>query len=638
MARPPRIPTPPARPKPLPKWLRPSSPAAADASSHGDDAALLQQAVQKHQAGALQEAQALYLQILARHPGQDDVHVYLAVLTAQQGNMPLAISQLQAVVQRNPGHTSALCNLGNALREAGRNEEALRHLDAALALRPDFMDALYNRAAVLRELQRKEEALAAYQQVHALQPAYAKVLNNLLELKGQLCDWAGLVDLETRAVQAIRAGQLTGPVFVDLLNAQATPRDQWMGARLHARHAYPAMPAVWKGQRHAHDKIRVAYLSADFHDHATTVLMADLFEQHSRERFEWTALSYGPPSTSAMRQRLVAAFDRFEDVRSLPDRGVAQWLCDHEIDIAVDLKGFTGQNRFGIFTHRGAPIQVNYLGYPGTLGADCIDYVIGDAWVTPHDHQDVYSERIVRLPGSYQPNDRQRPLPAAAQSEAARSRGLSMRASEGLPRDGFVFCCFNSAHKIQPWMFDIWMRLLHAVPGSVLWLLADSQRPQVQARLQAEAKSRGIAPERLCFAPRSGLVPYLERMSLADLFLDTAPYNAHTTASDALWVALPVLTCPGPTFASRVGASVVAAAGVPELIAPDWHAYEHLALALARQPEQLQGVRQRLRANRSACALFDTPRQARALEAAFEAMYRRHQHAEAPRALDISDQ
>ncbi len=638
MARSPRIPARSSAPSPLPRWLR--IPPSAPAPSLREEEALLRRAVEQHQAGKLQEARALYAQILARRPDQDDVQVYLAILNAQQGDIALAISQLQAVVLRNPRHEPAHCNLGNALREAGRHDEALRHLDAALALRPDSRDALYNRATVLRELDRKEQALAAFQQVHALQPSYAKVLNNLLDIKGQLCDWPEMAELEARAVQSMRTGQLTGPVFVNLLNSQATARDQWIAARQHALQTYPAMPAVWTGQRHAHEKIRVAYLSADFHDHATSVLMADLFEQHSRDRFEWTALSFGPQSASAMRRRLVAAFDRFEDVRSLSDRDVAQWMFDQEIDIAVDLKGFTGQHRFGIFTHRGAPIQVNYLGYPGTLGSDCIDYILGDAWVTPPDHQEAYSERIVRLPGSYQPNDRQRPLPAAAQSELGESQRQEMRASAGLPRDGFVFCCFNSHHKIQPQVFDIWMRLLHAVPGSVLWLLSESTEPGTQSRaqsnLKAQAGSRGIPPERLCFAPRSALATHLERMSLADLFLDTSPYNAHTTASDALWVGLPVLTCPGQTFASRVGASVVAAAGVPELIAPDWHRYEQSALTLARQPEMLRSLRQRLRTHRATCSLFDTPRLARALEAAFDAMYRHHRSGQASRSLDVS--
>ncbi|MGH8723060.1 MAG: tetratricopeptide repeat protein, partial [Burkholderiales bacterium] len=334
-------------------------------------------------------------------------------------------------------------------------------------------------------------------------------------------------------------------------------------AELHVRSSTPApSPPLWNGERYGHARIRVAYLSADFCEHATAYLMAGLFECHDRSGFETVAISYGPDDGSPMRARLARAFDRFVDARVLPDARIARLLRDMEIDIAVDLKGLTTDTRFGILAHRPAPVQVAYLGYPGTCGAGFIDYVLADRFVLPEAERRHWTEKVAYLPDCYQVND-------AAQSIAAR---VPDRAAAGLPEAGFVFCSFNNSYKILPRLFDVWMRLLRAVPGSVLWLLEDNAIARLN--LEREAASRGIDAARLVFAPRLPHAEHLARHRLADLFLDTLPVNAHTGASDALFAGLPLVTCAGKAFAGRVAGSLLHAVGLPELVVHALPEYE----------------------------------------------------------------
>jgi predicted O-linked N-acetylglucosamine transferase (SPINDLY family) len=354
-----------------------------------------------------------------------------------------------------------------------------------------------------------------------------------------------------------------------------------------------------------HDRIRLAYLSADFHSHPTAQLMVELFERHDRTRFEVTAIAFGPDDNSAMRRRLVAAFDRFEDVRDWSDLEIAQLLRSREIDIAVDLNGHTHEARPGIFSHRPAPVQVNYLVYPGTTGADFMDYVLGDRIVLPLDQQPFFSEKIIHLPDCYQANDATRVVPPAP-----------TRAQAGLPEGGFVFCCFNNSWKITAPVFDTWMRFLQQVPGSVLWLL-DSP---AAGNLRTAAKARGVEANRLVFAPRLPPDKHLARHQLADLFLDTLPYNAHTTCSDALWAGVPVVTCIGKAFQGRVAASLLHAIDLPELVTIRPQDYEALALDLAKNPALLKATREKLARNRSTTQLFDSDRFRKNIEAAYEAM------------------
>jgi predicted O-linked N-acetylglucosamine transferase (SPINDLY family) len=393
----------------------------------------------------------------------------------------------------------------------------------------------------------------------------------------------------------------------------------------YTRERHPAVqPPLWNGERYRHDRIRLAYLSADFHEHATAYLMAELFELHDRARFEVSAISFGPNKRSRMRTRLRRSFERFIDVRAQSDHEVASLVREMEIDIAVDLKGFTTDSRTGILAYRAAPIQVNYLGFPGTMGADYIDYILADRVVIPEEHQPCYTEKVVYLPDSYQVNDSRRSIAERTPS----------RAEAGLPERGFVFCCFNNNYKITPAVFDVWMRLLRQVPDSVLWLL--EANAVAASNLRREAQARGVEPERLVFAKRAKLAEHLARHRLADLFLDTLPYNAHTTASDALWTGVPVLTRLGSSFAGRVAASLLRAVGLPELIARSVEEYEALALELATDPALLRQFKDRLAANHLTAPLFDTARFTRHIEAAYTRMWEIGQRGEVPRSLDIS--
>jgi predicted O-linked N-acetylglucosamine transferase (SPINDLY family) len=368
----------------------------------------------------------------------------------------------------------------------------------------------------------------------------------------------------------------------------------------------------------AHDRLRIAYLSADFHNHATAQLAIELFERHDRTRFDICAISFGPDDGTAMRAACVAAFETFLDARAMSDEAIAAWMRGKEIDIAVDLKGFTTGARERVFALRPAPLMVNYLGFPGTLGTEVYDYILADAVVAPMAMQPFFAETIVHLPGSYQPNDSRRGVPETSLS----------RAEAGLPQTGFVFASFNNSYKITPAVFDVWMRLLAATQGSALWLLDDNAL--ATANLRKEAAARGIDPARLVFAPRVGPNAHLARQRLADLFLDTQPCGAHTTASDALWMGLPIVTCLGGAFAGRVAASLLHAVGLADLVAPDLAAYERLALELARDPGRLAAIRARLETERYRLPLFDADRYRRGVEAAYETMWARHQRGDPP--------
>ena len=341
--------------------------------------------------------------------------------------------------------------------------------------------------------------------------------------------------------------------------------------------------------------------------------MAGLFELHDKEKFELFAFSFGTDTKDEMKVRVSQAFDQFINVTGLSDLEVAQLSRNLGIDIAIDLKGLTQDTRLGIFSYKAAPIQVSYLGFPGTLGADYIDYLIADKTLIPAECKQHYSERIVYLPNSYQVNDRRRAIAPIQFTKP----------ELGLPEDAFVFCCFNNSFKITPDVFDTWVRVLKAVDASVLWLLQDN--PTAAMNLQKEAALRGLNPARLVFAKRMGLPEHLARHKMADLFLDTLPCNAHTTASDALWAGLPVLTCMGESFASRVAGSLLNAIGLPELITQTSEDYEALAIELATKPSKLQSIKAQLAANRLTTPLFDTSLFTQHIEAAYEKMYERYQ-------------
>jgi protein O-GlcNAc transferase len=510
-----------------------------------------------------------------------------------------------------PDDAAAWHARGFALQMLKRRLDALSCFDKALELAPDNHEMRASRANMLFEVERFEAAARDYEILLEDGSAPAWVRGYLTICRLHCCDWRFLAEDRPKIAAALEAGQFvvdpTGNAFIS-----HSLREQLRCARIWAAERYPTAVPLSARERYRHDRIRIAYLSADFRAHATAFLMAGVFDHHDKSRFETVAISYSADDKSLMRARLMAAFDSFIDVQGKGDDEVARLLRDREIDVAIDLKGYTAEGRPGILSYRPAPIQAHYLGFPGTMGVDYVDYLIADPVIIPQEHQAFYTEQIAYLPDTYQCNDRKRRV----------AERIPTRFEAGLPL-GFVFCCFNNNHKIAPEIFEVWMRLLRGVEGSVLWLLQDNAA--VIGNLKREASARGVAPERLIFASRTDPAGHLARQSLADLFLDTLPYNAHTTASDALWAGLPLLTVLGSTFAGRVAASLLHAAGLPELVTHSLADYESLALKLARDPSALALVKEKLRGNRDSCRLFDTERMTRNLEAAYTIMWERHQ-------------
>ena len=536
-----------------------------------------------------------------------------------------ALESFERALALHPDYAEAHNNQGNALRALNRPVEALESYDKALSIKGGFSatpydrkDLLNNRGNVLRGLKRYEEAIQDYAELFEADADYPFNRGVLFYARAECCDWAGF-QWESQALSAgVRAGKpLVRPFSFAAFSD--SPADQLRCATTYVENRFPASATpLWAGERYNHDRIRVAYVSADFHVHPMAFLMAGLFEQHDRSRFETIAISFGPDEPGEMRTRLEAAFDRFINVREAGSWEIANLIHELEVDIAIDRKGYTQNARPEIFAWRPAPIQAAWLAYPGTVGAGYMDYILADRWVIPEDQQQYYTENVVYLPDTYQANDSKRPI----------SERTPSRAEAGLPETGFVFCSFNANYKIIPPVFDIWMRLLSRVGGSVLWLLESNAAAAIN--LRREAETRGIAPERLVFAPHMDNADHLARHRLADLFLDTLPFNAHTTTSDALWAGLPVVTCLGTTFAGRVAASLLNAVGLPELVTDSLGKYEQLTLELAQDMDALVAVKSKLAGNRLTHPLFDTDRMRRHVEAAYDSMWQRHQRGEPP--------
>lgn len=558
-----------------------------------------------------------------------------------------ALASYAQAIAVKPDFAGAYYNRGIVLRELRQFEAALASYDRAIAIKPDYVEAWLNRGNVLGDLQQFPAALASYARVISIRPDYAtaymsrgKVLfdskqyepaiasfdraaalqPNIKFLPGlrrharmQVCDWVDFVADVTHLQAGIERRELVSQPFPLLALFESGPLHR-QAAELYVREECPpraALPA--RHARPRHDKIRIGYFSADFRDHPVATLAVELFETHDRSRFETTAFSFGPDTQDTMRRRMERAFDRFIDVRGSSNEDIASLARRLEIDIAVDLTAFTAECRPQIFALRAAPVQVNFLGYPGTMGAPYMDYLIADRTLIPEDARSHYSEKIVYLPHSYQPNDAKRPVAAVSFT----------RESLGLPPTGFVFCSFNNSYKITPATFDSWMRILARVEGSVLWLLEDNA--SVANNLRREAVRRNVQSERLIFAKRVPMPEHLARLRAGDLFIDTLPYNAHTTASEALWVGLPVLTCRGETFAGRVAASLLQAVGLPELITAHRDRFEALAVELANDARRLAAIRQKLADNRLTTPLFDARLFARHIEAAYTLIDERHQ-------------
>jgi len=583
--------------------------------------AKFQQALEHHQRGQLSEAERGYQDVLQADEQHADANHNMAVLLYQRGEVAKALAQVDHTLKLYPDSAAAYNTRGVILKSLKRLAESLASYDKALALNPDFIGALQNKSEAYILLGRWDDALACTRKAVALNPNYDFAEGKKVFLELMLCDWSDYKSIN-HLIERVRKGEHAVLPF-ELLPLPATAEDHLKCARTFISAKYPAKPPVWNGERYNHKKIRIAYLSPNYNKHALAYLMAGLFELHDRSKFETIALSYGVDDKSEIRKRLNGAFDEFIDVRELTDDQIARLIREREIDIAVDLAGVIMDCRMGILASRCAPVQVNYLGYPGTLGADYIDYIIADHIVAPPEKLHAFAEKVVHLQGCYQPNDNKRVIPQKTPS----------RTELGLPEKAFVFCSFNNNFKITPEFFDIWIRLLKSVDNSVLWLLEGTKT--AANNLRHEAQQRGIAPERLVFAPRVSAEDHLARHRQADLFLDTLPCNAHTTASDALWTGLPVVTCLGQTFAGRVAGSILHAAGLPELVTHSLAEYEQLALRLARDPAALAAVKEKLAKNRDACPLFDTARSARQLEAAYTIVWERAQRGEVAESFSV---
>jgi predicted O-linked N-acetylglucosamine transferase (SPINDLY family) len=584
-----------------------------------------------------------YDQALAINPGFADAHNNRGLVLQDMKEHAKAISSFGDAIAIKPLEAAFYFNCGNVLHEIGQYAAAVMHYEQAIQLNAAYAQAMNNLGLTLQQLQQQEKALQCYQKAATIQPDYADAIHNagslllggkqyvaaidqlvkafalqpttpflqgtLQHSRMNVCDWAGFDAMQKLLVQGLAHQETVSPPFVTLGlsssgQAQHNASKIWVRSKLASPLVLPPITPY-----SAHERIKIGYFSADFHDHATAYLMAELFELHDKTRFELIAFSFGPDKLDTMRQRLLKSFDQFFDVRLNTDLQVTQLARQLEIDISIDLKGYTTDSRAPIFALRAAPVQVNYLGYPGTMGADFMDYLVADHTLIPPQSRVHYTEKIAYLPHSYQVNDAKRQI----------SDRVFTREEVGLPPTGFVFCCFNNNYKITPDTFDGWMRILQAVPDSVLWLLADN--PTAAQNLSKEAELRGVSAKRLVFAPRLGLAEHLARHRLADLFIDTLPCNAHTTASDALWVGLPVLTCMGEAFASRVAASLLQAVGLPELITESQPAYETLAIELASHPAQLAAIKLKLERNRLTTPLFDTASYAKHLEALYAQMH-----------------
>jgi len=574
-----------------------------------------------------QQAIASYESGLDLAPGHAKLWSSLAEALVLVHRMPDALACLEKALAIDDSNVDVWISMGDVLRVLGRSDLALERYDKALQLNPGIPHLWTHRALAFKELRRLDESVEALKRARELAPGDLAIAYILMSQLQHLARWHELEALWPEVLQHVRSGDFAQDSFAMLSHPHATAHDLLLAGAGYAALVRGGTTPVQRApaaNASAPRRLRVGYLSADFRDHPLSLLMVGVFEAHDKTRFETFGLSiYPQPAAGPMRTRLQGAFDQFIDLHAVGNAEAVARIAQLQLDILVDLTGYTSFCRPGIVVRRPAPIQVSYLGFPATTGMAEIDYILGDRWVTPLGSAGEFSEKIIRLPESFQANDDQRPGGAKTPS----------RQELGLPEHGFVFCCHNNIYKINPGMFDIWMRLLAQVPGSVLWLVADS--PETDANLRRQAEARGVAGERLVFARRAPYVKYLAQYRQADLFLDTLPFNAGTTASDALWAGLPVLTQLGHSFAGRMAASLLDAVGLPELITRDAAAYEQMALKLATTPELLRELRERLERHRATSPLFNTARFTQHLERAYEMIWARHVQGLPPAEIDV---
>jgi predicted O-linked N-acetylglucosamine transferase (SPINDLY family) len=564
------------------------------------------------------EAAASHERALALAPHSAEGHFSRAVALQYARDHFGAVKSCDQALALRPAYAEALQLRATALNCLERYDDAIADLDRCLELQPDFANAYALRGMCFALSKRPERALADLEIALDLDPTIRVIPGQCAYLGLQVCEWEGLQE-RIESIHAAIDNKFFAVQPLVLATLPSTPKHQHTIATCAYQDTAPAPFREIRGTRAFNEKLRIAYFSSDFGDHPVGHLIIGLLEEHDRSQFEVISVSFGSDVNDAARRRIERASDRFIEAQGMTDDETAALARDLNVHIAIDLNGYTLNMRPRIFSIGAAPIQVNYLGFPGTLGSDRIHYIIGDRVIIPPEHYPYFSERVVTMPHSYfLTNNIKRQVPAR----------LSTRREVGLPDTGFVFACFNATQKITPDAFDVWMRLLKAVDGSVLWL--NECIPTGMRNLRREAKERGVSPDRIIFAPRTPGLEYLTRYRLADLFLDTFYYNAHATGAEALMMGLPVVTRLGAAFAGRVGASLLTAIGLPELIATDSEGYERIALRLAQDPAVYKDVREKLARNLATYPLFDTKRYTRNLEAAYREMWTRHEQGLAP--------
>jgi len=557
-------------------------------------------------------------------PSYADAYNNLALTHVELKQHSEALAAFKKSIRLQPNNPDVYNNLGLLYVQLAQLEPAVTAYEKSLALKPANPDVLLNLGNLFVNMKRFPEAISAYSRSVNANPTKNWVKGSLLHTQMKVCDWSNYQKSVDDILSGIDKKQHPAAPFT-LLGIPTSLGIQKLTANAYINFELPKPSLDPIPPKKGESKLRIAYLSADFHKHPVAHLIAELLELHDRSRFEVIGISYGLANEDDMRRRISRSVDRFIDVADKSDEGIARYIREAEVDIAIDLGGHTQGSRLGILAFKPSPVQVHYLGYSGTTGADFIDYLVADPVVVPDEHKLFYTEKIVHLPNAFQVNDRSRKIAVSEDS----------RADHGLPESGFVFCCFNNNWKITPDLFDVWMEILSKVEGSVLWLFKDNEL--AEQNLRKESASRGINPERLVFAGRLPLDQHLARHRHADLFIDSFYFNAHTTASDALWAGLPVLTKAGDTFASLAAASLLNAVGLPELVTYSVDEYENLAVELATNPERLAGLKQKLANNRLTTPLFDTPRFTRHLENAYEQMIERYRQGLKPDHIHVSN-
>jgi predicted O-linked N-acetylglucosamine transferase (SPINDLY family) len=570
----------------------------------------------------------------------------LGYLYVIKHNYKIALTNFNQALKISPDDLDTLNNYASTLHELKQFDDAITFFDKALTLNPDCAHTLTNKGVTLLDLKRYDEAIAHHNKALKIEPQNHIIWKNKATLFKQLrkhsesaecylkaselclgdsyflgeahhqmlliCDWADYNFFTNRIFNKIQQDKKSAEPF----GLQGTAKLESLlkkCAEIYSNDNYPSIGNLTKDFKYAHNKIHIGYLCGEFREHATSILMTGIWELHDKEKFKIFAFDSGYNDNSKYRKRINLAFDKILDISKLSDLDSANLIKSNQIDILINLNGYFGHARQGIFSYKPSPIQVNFLGFPGTLGAPYIDYMIADKVVLPLESREHYSEKIIYLPDTYQPNDNKRQVSDIQLSKS----------QVGLPNGFFVFACFSNVYKITPDTFDLWVRILRKVDSSVLWLLSDN--PMAKKNLVKEAVARGIDSSRLIFAEYLKTEDHLARHRMADLFLDTLPYNAHTTCSDALWAGLPVLTLKGSTFPGRVAASLLNAIGLPELITHTPEEYEALAIRLATNPKKLAEIKLKLSNNRLTTPLFDSLRFTKHLEAAYFKIHERYQ-------------